>query len=261
MYLDYWQLERKPFENSPDSSFFFYSEGHRAALEKLTYAARERKSLALLTGEHGCGKTTLVWALAKALEADKFRVGIVNNPRLTEIELLNEVVYQLGEDRQTDKMLELSRMMGDLLFRAVEEDQHTVVIIDEAQLITDADVMEQLRLLLNYQLEDRCMLTLVLSGQPELGERVRAMPQLDQRVAVRHHLTPLGPDDTRSYIEHRLRIAGRSESPFTEEAIRAVCAQTGGVPRRINNVCDLALMEAARQKLSSISADLIRSLV
>ena len=115
MYLDHWQLQRKPFENSPDSTFFYYSKSHRAALDKMLYAAREKKSLALLTGEYGCGKTMLVWAAAKALGGEKFRVGIINNPRLSEVELLNEIIYQLGEDRQTDKMLDLSRMVGDLL--------------------------------------------------------------------------------------------------------------------------------------------------
>lgn len=261
MYLDHWQLQRKPFENSPDSTFFYYSKSHRAALDKMLYAAREKKSLALLTGEYGCGKTMLVWAAAKALGGEKFRVGIINNPRLSEVELLNEIIYQLGEDRQTDKMLDLSRMVGDLLLSAVEADQHTVVMIDEAQLIADEAVLEQLRLLLNYQLEDRCMITLVLAGQPELGSRVRALPQLDQRVAVRHHLVPFGAEDATSYIRHRLRISGLADAPFTDDAIRVICTQTGGVPRRINNLCDLALMEGARRKLERIGPDVVRSLL
>lgn len=156
VYTDYWKLSRKPFENSPDSRFLYYSESHRAALDHMMYAVRERKSLALLTGDYGCGKTTLVWAVAKALEPAKFAAGIVNNPRLSDIDLMNEILYQLGEDRQSERALEVSRMVADMLFRNVKEDKHTVVMIDEAQLIVDEAVLEQLRLLLNYQLEDRC---------------------------------------------------------------------------------------------------------
>ncbi len=259
MYVDYWQLKCKPFENCPDSAFFYYSEGHKAALDRLLYAVQERKSLALLTGDYGCGKTTLIWTLSKALEPDKFRLGIVNNPRLSEIELLNEIIYQLGEERQSDRMLEVSRLLGDMLFEAVEAGRHTVVIIDEAQLIVDEAALEQLRLLLNYQLEDRCMLTLVLAGQPALGERVRSMPQLDQRVAMRCQVTPFTPDETRSYVIHRLRVSGLDRPPFTDEALREICVHSEGVPRRINNICDLALLEGAQKGLKTIGPDVIRS--
>jgi len=259
VYTDYWHLKRKPFENSPDSTFFYYSEGHRVALDHMLYAMRERKSLALLTGDYGCGKTTLVWAVAKALKPEMFVTGIVNNPRLSEIDMLNEILYQLGEDRQSERMLELSRMIADLLFRNVKEDKHTVLMIDEAQLIEDEGVLEQLRLLLNYQLQDRCMLTLMLVGQLELDERVKSLPQLDQRVAVRCHLAAFSPEDVGNYVRHRLRISGVSEPIFSDEAIRAVHSVTGGIPRRINNVCDLALMQGAKQKLERVTPDLVNS--
>lgn len=261
MYLEHWHLERKPFENSPDPTFFYYSEGHRSALESLLYAIRERKSLALLTGDYGCGKTMLVWAAVKALSAQQFVTGIVNNPRLSEVELLNEILYQLGDERQSQSMLELSRYFGDMLFQNVRDDRHTVVIIDEAQLVPGEGGMEQLRLLLNYQLEDRCMLTLVLSGEPEVGERAKAMPQLDQCVAVRCRLDAFDRENVGSYIRHRMRISGATEPVFVDEAVRAVYGHTEGVPRRINNVCDLALMRGAKEKAEKVTPELIHSVV
>jgi len=259
VYLQYWKLQRKPFENTPDPSFLYYSEAHRSSLDLLLYAVRERKGIAVLTGGQGCGKTLLSGAVLKALKPQDFVVGIVNNVRLNETDLLNEILYQIGEDQQSQSLLELSRLLGETLFRQVQEDKHTVLMIDDAHLIEDDRALEQLRLLLNFQLEDRAMLTLVLIGLPALLERIEAMPQLGGRIAVKCHLDPFCPEDVRNYVQHRLRIAGAQEPVFTEEAIKALVCETGGVPMRMNNVCDLALMQGAKQNVTRITPEIVTS--
>lgn len=217
--------------------------------------------MALLTGGHGCGKTLLAGAVVKALKPQEFVVGIVNNVRLSGTDLLNEILYQLGEDQQSDRLLELSRLLGETLFLHVQQDKHTVLIVDDAHLIEDDGVLEQLRLLLNFQLEDRAMLTLVLMGLPALRERVEAMPQLGQRLAVKCHLGPFCADDVQNYVRHRLRIAGGREPIFTDEAMRAVTKETGGVPMRINTVCDLALMQGANGNAQCVTPEIVASVV
>ena len=259
VYLQHWKLHRKPFENTPDPSFLYYSEAHRSSLDLLLYAARERKGMALLTGGHGCGKTLLGGAVVKALKPQEFVVGIVNNVRLSETELLNEILYQIGEDQQSERLLELSRLLGETLFRHVQQDKHTVLIVDDAHLIEDDGVLEQLRLLLNFQLEDRTMLTLVLMGLPGLRERVEAMPQLGQRLAVKCHVDPFGAEDVQNYVRHRLRIAGGQERVFADEAMREIAKATGGVPMRINTVCDLALMAGAKANAQCITPEIVTS--
>ena len=260
MYTDHWQLTRKPFENSPDPRFLYYSVEHRQALDRLMRAAEEHKGAALLTGEYGCGKTTLIRTLLKSLPSHKYHAGLVNNPRLGEIELLNEILYQLGQDSQHQNMLLLNRAIGDLFFRNVQEGRHTVIVIDEAQLIADPDAFERLRLLLNYQLEDRSLVTLVLSGQSDLRGHIKAMPQFEQRVDLWCHLNNFGYDDMTRYVAHRLRIAGREEPVFTEDALRLIYSITHGIPRRINNVCDLCLFEGANRNLDKIDGDIVRSI-
>jgi len=261
LYTEYWRLSRKPFENSPDPSYLYHSTDHRDALNKLLYAVRERKGCALLTGEYGCGKTTVIRALVRNLGGGKFDIAVVNNPRLTDVELLNEVLYQLGDDRQSEKRLELSRIIGDVLYRNTNDGKHTLLIVDEAQLIRDEGALEELRLLSNYQLEDRFLLTLLLAGQPELSERLRAMPQLDQRVAVRHHLKSFQLEDTANYIFHRLRLSGLDRPIFADEAVKLIFRASDGIPRKINNVCDLALLAGANKKVEVIDVDLVKSVL
>jgi len=225
------------------------------------HAVQEHKGAALLTGEFGCGKTTLIRALLKGLPSHEYQVGLVNNPRLTESELLSEILYQLGEDSQGTGVLEASRAIGDLLYRNVQEGRHTLIVIDEAQLISDQGAFEQMRLLLNHQLDDRVLVTLLLVGQTDLQESLKAMPQFEQRIALTCHLSSFEFDSMKEYISHRLRVAGTTEPVFTEDALRIVYSTTRGIPRRINNVCDLCLFEGANLKLKSIDGDTARSVV
>jgi len=221
MYTEYWGLTEKPFENTPDPRFFYLSTKHEEALMRLLYAVREKKGAAMLTGEYGSGKTLLGRTVAARLldEEEKYNVALIVNPAIPSAELLSEIVYQLGAaPSKEDTKSELLHLLNEMLYKTIDEKRHTVVIIDEAQAIKDEEVFEELRLLLNFQLNDRFLLTLLLVGQPELKEKVNSIKQLHQRISIMYHLSALDEAEVRAYIEHRLRIAGNRNFMFTDSA-------------------------------------------
>jgi len=264
MYEEYWQLKEKPFENTPDPRFFYHSAQHEEALMRLMYAVREHKGSAMLSGDYGGGKTLLSRVvLGKLLqEEDKFRVALVINPAIPALELLNEIVYQLGGDSAIqDKKVNVLRNLNEILYKTAQDNKHTVVIIDEAQAIEDEVVFEELRLLLNFQLNERFLLTLLLLGQPELRQKIEKLPQLKQRLALRYHLTTLTAAETRKYIDHRCTVAGRNTPLFSDRAYELIYEYSKGVPRQINNLCDLSLVIGMGEKAALIEEKIIQEII
>ncbi|HID10324.1 MAG TPA: DUF2075 domain-containing protein [Candidatus Latescibacteria bacterium] len=261
MYLEYWGLKERPFESTPDPRFLFYTQEHREAMLTLQYAVTENKGAAMLTGEYGCGKTLVIRTLISGLDPKMFEVGLVVNPPPSGEELLQEILYQLGSEQRPGGRMEILRHIEEILYSNAQEDKITVVVIDEAQLITDAMGLENIRLLLNYQLNDRFLLTLILVGQPELRPVVQGMPQFEQRIGLKCHLGPLKPEDTKGLILHRLAVAGCNRSIFSEEAINLIYEHTGGIPRKIVNICDFALLMGFIRKVGQIEAGLIQELI
>ncbi|HUP00081.1 MAG TPA: AAA family ATPase [Gemmatimonadota bacterium] len=257
MYTEYWQLERKPFENTPDPEFFYPSAEHEEALDRFLYLMEGRMGAGMLTGEYGSGKTTMVRVLRERLDLDQYRMAYLDYPRFSSNGFLEEILYQLGEDPEGDN-LDCRHRLGDIFYETSEAGGHTLVIVDEAQVIPDESALEELRLLLNFQLEDASLVTLLLVGQPEFRERVRKSPQLDQRITVRYHLHNFDLDGTRAYIKHRLERAGAKNSLFTDAAVETIYRNTLGTPRRINNVCDLCLFTGARQGVKQIGDEIVR---
>lgn len=252
MYEAYWQLSEPAFDNSPNPKFFYLSPEHEEALVRLMYAVQHRKGCAMLTGEHGCGKTTLSRALIQRLEAERYEVGLLTNPAWNATEFLREILYQLGAEMPPGTRADLLHRLQEVLYRNYQAGRDTVVIVDEAQLIEDAGAFEELRMLLNFQTNDRFLVTLVLVGMPELAGTVRRLKHLDQRVAIRYHVNPLDADHTAAYITHRLKMAGRAEPIFTEAALRLIFDFTRGIPREINNICDMALLLGYSRRLSEL---------
>lgn len=262
-YEEYWRLERKPFENTPDPTFLYYSKQHKEALLRLLYAIQERKGAAILTGVFGCGKTLLGQAIFTELSEDRYRLVNIANPQFDAIELVMAIATQLGAKNFPVKKSEvLTNMVLDSIASALidnmRDGKETIVIVDEAHLITDQVVFEQLRLLLNFQLKDRFLLTLLLFGQPELKEKVLANKQLEQRIPIRCHLDKLDLEDTKGYIFHRLTIAGRSDHLFTDTAIALIYEHSGGLPRRINNLCDMCLFAGYTYDKDIVDEELVR---
>lgn len=261
MYNEYWKLKEKPFENSPDPKFLYHSKEHDEALFRLLYAIQGCKGLALLTGEYGCGKTLLMHTIVSELSAGQFKIAYLTNPRWNATELVQEILYQFEIDTASRNRIDMLHDLNDFLFENARNKKHTIIIVDEAQVITEPETFEELRLLLNFQMNDRFLLTLFLVGQPELQDMVKGIPQLNQRVAIRYHLRRFDFEDTRNYINYRLLVAGRTQPLFTDDAINLIHENSQGTPRLINNLCDLALVIGFGKHVDIIDGELVQSII
>jgi type II secretory pathway predicted ATPase ExeA len=257
MYEAYWGLTEPPFDNSPNPKFLYLSPDHEEALVRLMYAVRNRKGCAMLTGEYGCGKTTLSRALIQRLEAERYEIGLLTNPSWTSVEFLSEILYQLGVENTEAHKPQLLHRLNEVFFTNYREGRDSVIIVDEAQLVSDDAVFEELRLLMNFQTDDRFLVTILLIGSPELTAKVRRLKHLDQRIAIRYHLNTLDDTHTARYIAHRLTMAGQTRQIFTDEAVKLVFDFTRGTPREINNLCDIALLVGYGKKVSQIDETVI----
>ena len=243
MYETYFGLRERPFSKTPDPRFLFLSRGHREALARMQYAVEER-DLVLLTGEIGCGKTTLSRALMDTLD-ERFKVVCLVNPRLTPLEFLSSLARHLGVEESARFKVDLLEQIGKVLFRFYENNTTPVVVIDEAQLVPHKETFDEIRLLTNFQLDDRNLISIVLMGQPELKKRLshRAYEPLRQRIGMQYDLQPLNPEETAEYLDFRIVKAGGRPGLFSEAALESVYAYSGGIPRMINHAASLALLE------------------
>lgn len=259
MYQQYWKLQEKPFENTPDPHFLYYSQKHEEALSRLLYAIREQKGAAVLTGEYGSGKTLLSRVLLEELSGDQYQSALIFNPKLPPLQLLKEIIYQLGSDvASLDNKTDLLHALNEILYRNKNDNKNTVIVIDEAQAIEEEGGFEELRLLLNFQLNDDFLLTLILLGQPELKEQIDNLAQLKQRLAIRYHLKALTEVETKKYIKHRLTVAGAKQEIFSGSASKEIYRFSGGIPRRINNICDMALLLGFEEEVKKIAKKTIK---
>ena len=261
MYLDFYGLKEKPFGKTPDPRFLYQSRKHAEALARLQHTVEEQ-DIVLLTGEIGSGKTTLSRAFIDSLDANYFPLLIIN-PRLSPSQLLRTIALRLGLDDSARFRHGILEAINTKLYELYEVGKRPVIIIDEAQLIPGKATFEELRLLTNFQLDDRNLLALVLIGQTELRERLKRRPYqaLRQRISIQYHLGPLDADETTAYVQYRLKIAGRESPLFDGDALALLYQQSGGVPRRINNIAANALVEGFGKGSMTIGADIIESVV
>jgi general secretion pathway protein A len=259
MYEKYWNLSEKPFENAPNPRFLYHSQRHEEALSRMLYAIRERKGGAVLTGEYGSGKTLLSRVILQELNDEQYQSALIFNPKLSSFNFLKEIVYQLGSDISSlTNKIHVLHTLNEILYKNRRDNKNTVIVVDEAQAIGNKESFEELRLLLNFQLNDNFLLTLILLGQPELKGKIKDLPQLRQRLAIRFHLTALSMKETKEYIQHRLKVVGAQEPIFLEEALSEIYRFSAGIPRRINNICDMALLVSCGAKLDKIDRKIIR---
>jgi general secretion pathway protein A len=260
MYLEHWGLDVYPYEIVPDLKFIYNSGHYREAMTRLMYAIMRRKGAALLTGDVGCGKTTLSRALIQHLSEKEYHVGLITNPMLEPIEFIREILYQFGLDPASHSKHDLLNVLGEMMMKDFKENKATILVIDEAQLLSSTN-FEEVRLLLNYQFNDRFLLNLLLIGQPELRGIIQRIEQLDSRIAIRYHLGPLGFEDMVNYVNFRLGRAGAKKDIFTTDAFAEIHRQTRGVPRRVNNLCDMSLLIGYGMKAEKIDAAVIREAI
>ena len=243
MYLEYYKLSHAPFDITPNPRFLFHSTKHREAFNHLLYGIRERKGFVQLTGEVGAGKTTLCRALLEQLDSN-FSTALILNPVLSPDELMKAIATEFGLNVKGRDRLETISTIGEFLLKQIELGRETVLIIDEAQDLTE-ELLEQVRLLSNIETDDRKLLQIVLMGQPELRERLNSprLKQLRQRITVRFHLAALTRVEVAQYIQHRLQVAGAKGLPFfTAPAHWRIFNYSQGIPRLVNAVCDKALL-------------------
>lgn len=258
MYERFFGLDEPPFRLTPDPRYFFLSQKHRDALGHLVYGIREGAGFVAITGEIGAGKTTLLRKLLRE-EDDATRYAYVLNPVLTGMELLQEINHELGlpigENRR-----EMMAHLNQFLLERKREGKNVVLVIDEAQAL-DGTILEQLRMLSNFETETAKLLQIVLVGQPELRDLLLRpdLQQLNQRITVRWHLGPLDRDETAQYIEHRLAVSagGQVRHIFTRRALRRVYAATRGIPRLINLLCHRAMLRAYASDRSMVTAGVV----
>jgi general secretion pathway protein A len=260
MYEKFWGFKEKPFKNTPDPKFLCPFSQHSDALMKLTYVVRENLGAGMLTGVYGCGKTLLVRSLINSLSKSKYVFSSLSYPPASGEEFLRAVVRNLKYSelptRKTELMEDaLLESLQQLLTDNEREGKNTVVILDEAHAVENEQIFEKIRLLLNFQTEDKFLLTMLLVGQPELAGKVSNIRQLEQRIALKCHLDHLEEKEAREYIIHRLKIAGREKAVFQEEIFENIYRMTGGIPRRINHICDLCLMTGFARKKKIIDAE------
>lgn len=261
MYENYWGLSLKPFENTPDYRFMYPSVQHEEALMRMLYSIREGKQLGLFAGEYGSGKTLLSRVMLRELNRDDtFKTVLIQNPLITPAEFLNEVLFQLGERVDDEDKTQLTRHLERCLKDYLVRGKKVVLIVDEAQVMEESQ-FEQLRLLLNFQLENHFLFTLLLLGQSDVMRKVDRIEPVRQRVSIRYHLNAMSRDETKEYVLHRLSVAGRIEELYTEEALNLIYHASQGIPRRINNICDHTLLLGYSDRLSLIGIDIVEAAV
>ncbi|MEM1223618.1 MAG: AAA family ATPase [Verrucomicrobiota bacterium] len=245
MYQDYFGFSEMPFHVTPNPRFLFLSPTHEEALQHLRYGIEDKKGFIVLTGEVGCGKTTLCRKLLEELDArEEVDTALLLNPRISETQLLRGIMKELGEETKARTRNDLLDSMNDILLERIEKGREIVVIIDEAQNLS-FEVMEMLRMLSNLETYDQKLLQIILMGQPELNTKLKEerLRQFRQRVLVHYDLQPLSVNDVMLYIQHRLTLSGSSgRIQFTPRAIKKVASGSLGIPRMINNICDKALL-------------------
>jgi general secretion pathway protein A len=262
MYEVYWQLEQKPFENVADPRFYYPGESQQAALLKLRYVVESRHGGTLLAGPCGCGKTLLLRLLQQTLGKDYSPLVHLVFPQMSSVELLAYMAAELtGADLSAGcpSVPESAMRIEHFLGANSRGGKHAVMVIDEAHLLHDAQTFESLRLLLNFESEGRPGLTLILAGQTGLLPVLERMPQWEERLAVKCLLRPFVERETAAYVEHRLKIAGARQPIFEPAALATLHQLTHGIARRINRLCDLALLIGYAEGRRTIDSEQLES--
>ena len=259
MYDNYFGLKETPFTIAPDPRFLYMSERHREALAHLVYGFETDGGFVLLTGEVGTGKTTISRCLLEQLP-DNSNVAVVLNPKVSAQELLATICDELHIDypEGNTSLKTFIDRINQYLLETNSQGRKTVVIVEEAQNL-EMDVLEQLRLLTNLETNQRKLLQIIMIGQPELLQLLARpeLRQLEQRITARYHLLPLSKKDTIDYVKHRLSVAGLKEPVFSYSLLRKIYKYTGGIPRKINLLCDRAMLGAYVQNQKHIDNNIL----
>lgn len=243
MYEDYYHFRGRPFQLSPDPRFFFYSRGHRRAMAYLQYGVHQGEGFLVITGEIGAGKTMLARTLAQKFGSPNLLLAQVVSTQLEADDMLNMVAaaFDLPEEKSKGQLL---RKIEKFLLARHSQGKRTILLVDEAQNLPSGS-LEELRMLSNFQHNERSLLQSFLLGQPEFRATLQRpeLEQLRQRITASYHLGPIDVSETEAYIEHRLKTVGWNGDPaFAQDTFPVIYRQSGGIPRKINHLCDRLLL-------------------
>jgi len=244
MYQTFYKLSGKPFQLNPDPSFYFASRGHKRAMSYLEYGLHQGEGFIVITGEVGAGKTTLVRNLFRRVDPNSFVAAQLVSTQLDADDTLRLIAAAFGLRHEDQSKAILLKRLEEHLLNVHRQGRRALLVVDEAQNLTPRAV-EELRMLSNFQAGEKSLLQSFLLGQPEFRYTLQGegMQQLRQRIIASYHLGPMDEAETRAYIEHRMKTVGWAGDPqFAEDCFRPIFAYTGGIPRRINTLCDRVLL-------------------
>ena len=260
MYKSFYNLQRNPFEITPDPLFLFPTTRHNEALATLYYGVTSHRGFVVLTGEVGTGKTLILRSLFRLLQRRDVAFALIFNPTLSALEFIRYLALDLGLPVTGKAKDELIHVLNGFLVQRHQKGLTTILVVDEAHHLS-LEVLEEIRLLTNLETSQQKLLQIVLGGQPELDEKLDSheLRQLKQRIALRCHLDPLSLNEARAYMGRRLRIAGAigATQIFSGPAIEAVFSHSQGIPRVINTICENALLAGYAKHAATITSEII----
>ena len=259
MYKEFYGLREKPFTLTPDPQFLYLSDSHRTAIESILYGIKQKEGFIVVTGDIGTGKTTICRALLEKLDKN-VKTAVIFNSFLTEGKLLESILLDFGYPSKGRTKHDRINALNQFLLQLLSHGENAVLIIDEAQNLS-IPVLEQIRMLSNLETEKEKMLQIILFGQLELDKKLRSdeLKQLNQRIAIRHHLLPLTRTETEPYIYQRLMVAGSQGSiTFSKSALNEIHKFSKGTPRLINLLCDRALLGGFVEQTYHIDKGIIK---
>lgn len=264
MYSDYYGLNARPFQLTPDPRFYFDSATHRKAMAYLGYGLAQGEGFIAITGEIGSGKTTLVGHLMATIDAARLTAIKIVSTQIEGDDMLRMTAQAMGLSSDGLEKAQILERIERFLLGQAQEGKRTLLIVDEAQNLT-VSALEELRMLSNFQIEGQALLQIFLLGQPEFRARLNGserLEQLRQRVIATHHLEPMQADEIEPYIVHRLSLAGWTGNPqFTPQAYAEMYRHSEGVPRRLNALASRVMLYGAVEQLGVIDADDVANVI
>ncbi|MCP4118785.1 MAG: AAA family ATPase [Desulfobacteraceae bacterium] len=262
MYTEFYGFKEKPFHLVPNPAYLYLSPRHQNALTYLEYGLAEKVGFIMLTGEIGMGKTTLVRHILNDIESD-MDVAVIFNTNVLSDDLISLILteFEIKHDQQMTKAKSLE-LLYKFLIDKYAKGRKVLLIIDEAQNLSD-ELLEEIRMLSNLQTDEDMLLQIMIVGQPELREKIESprLEQFAQRIAVSYHLSPMDKDETHGYIAHRLKKAGGREDIFDDSAVEIVFENSAGIPRRVNLLCDAALVYGFADNAETVTGSIVSQVI
>jgi general secretion pathway protein A len=263
MYQDFYRLKKEPFHITPDPEFLFLSPSHKQALGSIIYGVKNRKGFVVITGEVGVGKTTILRSYLEGVAKQKTKIVYIFNADVSFKNLLKTIYKELGLDAKTGDVVEMLNDLYQILMEEYKQGNTVLLVVDEAQNMP-VETLENLRMLSNLETSKDKLLQIVLIGQYEFDEilNLYELRQLKQRIVIHSTITPLNEGESMAYIEHRLaKAAMNGSSVFTKGALKKIVKEAKGIPRRLNILCDNALITGFGYKKKPVNAKIVKEVI